>query len=46
MSSLDGAFALADVDGVSVPVRQNLNFDMPRLFDELLDVNRVVAKRG
>ena len=41
---LDRAFALAEIDGVAVAVGQHLDFDMARVFDELLDEHPVVGK--
>ena len=46
MAALDRAFPLAKVDGVAVAVRDDLNFDVPRLLDELLRKHPVVAEAG
>src|SRR5262249_6816714 len=42
--ALDRAFALAQVDDVAVPVGEDLDLDMPRVFDELLDEYAVVGE--
>ena len=45
ISPLNRAFALVQIDAVSVRVGQHLNFDMARLGHEFLDENPVIAKR-
>ena len=44
MTPLDRTLALAEGEIVAVCVREDLNLDVTRTFDELLDINRVVAK--
>src|SRR5690606_28266002 len=44
VAPLDRAFALAQMDHVAVTVGEDLNLDMARLLDELLDEYPVVAK--
>ena len=44
VAALDRALALEQVDGVSVRVAQDLDLDVARLLDELLDVDRVIAE--
>jgi hypothetical protein len=44
--ALDRALALEEVHGPAVAVGQHLDLDVPRLFDELLHVQTVVAERG
>ncbi len=46
MAALDRAFALAEIDDRAVPVGQHLDLDMPRLLDEPLDEDAVVAEAG
>src|SRR5207237_10355779 len=43
---LDAALALEEMDRVAVPVREDLEFDVPGSSEELLQVNRVVSERG
>src|SRR5215212_5804848 len=45
MSSLNRAVALAEVDAVSVLVGEDLNLDVARVLDVLLDVDVAVLKR-
>ncbi len=44
VAALDGAFALAEIDGVAVRVGQDLDLDVPGLDHELLDEDAVVAE--
>src|ERR1051326_7617845 len=44
MTALDGAFALAEIEAVAVGIRQHLDLDMARLFDELLDEDAVIGE--
>ncbi len=46
VAALDGAFALAEVDDVAMRVGEHLDLDVPRLLDELLDEDAVVAEGG
>ncbi len=46
MAALHGAVALAQVDDVAVPVAQNLELDVSRAREILLDVDLAVAERG
>ena len=46
MPALNRAFAFAAINGVSVPIRNDLDFDVPWSLHEFLDVDRIVAKRG
>src|SRR5262249_22643279 len=39
MPALDRALALAEIDGVAVSIREDLDFNMARPLDKLLDVN-------
>ena len=43
---LDAAFALEEMDRVAVPVREDLELDVPGSSEELLQVNPVVSERG
>src|SRR6185312_17396176 len=45
-AALDRAFALAEIDDIAVLVAKHLDFDVPRIDDELLDENAVVAEGG
>ena len=42
---LDGTFALAEPDGISVLIRQHLHLDVARIDDRLFDVDFAVAER-
>jgi hypothetical protein len=44
VAALDGAFALAEMDDVAVPVAEHLDLDVARILDELLDEHPVVAE--
>lgn len=44
VTALHGTFAFAQMNDVSMLVTKNLELDVMRLFNELLQVNRVVAK--
>lgn len=46
MAALNGTISLVKVDDVSVFVSENLNFDVSRAFDELLEEQRTVSKRS
>ena len=46
VAPLDRAFPLAQMDAVAVLVAQNLDLDVARVLDELLDEQPVVAKGG
>src|SRR6516225_1839132 len=46
MAPLHRAIALAEVDDVTLSVRQHLELDVPRPLQELLHVDLVVAERG
>src|SRR5262249_60345677 len=46
MAPLHRAIALAEMDDITVCVRQHLELDVPRPFQELLHVDLVVAERG
>ena len=46
VAALDGAVALAQVDGVALAVREDLDLDVARLRDVLLDVHGAVAEGG
>src|SRR5262249_28738828 len=44
MATLHGALALAQVNHVAVFITEDLDLDMARILDELLDVNLAVRK--
>ena len=44
VAALDRAFAFAEVEDVAVLVAQDLDLDVPRLLDELLDEHAIVTK--
>ena len=44
MPALERALAFAEMNQISVLVAQHLDFDMPRILDELLDVDFSVAE--
>src|SRR5205823_8494236 len=44
IAALDRAFALAEVDDVAMPIREDLNFNVARIHDELFDEHPVVAE--
>ena len=44
VTALDGAFTLVQVKHVTVAVANQLNFNVARLFDKLLDEDAVIAK--
>ena len=46
MAALDRAFALAERHDVAVPVAEDLDLDVPRIADELLEEHPIVAERG
>jgi len=46
MAALDGALALEQVEGVPVPVRQDLKLDMAGFLDELLEIDLVIPEGG
>ncbi len=46
VAALDGAFALVEIDDVAVLVAEQLDLDMARVGDELLDEHAVVAERA
>src|SRR5687768_10846749 len=45
MAALDGAFALAEVDDAAVRVTEDLDLDVPRALEVLLEIDRRVAER-
>ena len=45
MPALNRALALEQVHGVAVGIGEDLDLDVPRLFDQPLDVERAVAER-
>ncbi len=45
MAALDRAVAVEDMDGIAVPVGEDLHLDMPRAFEVFLDQQPLVAKR-
>ena len=45
MTALHGAFALAEVDDVTVCVAEDLNFDVPRPFEVSFEINARVTER-
>ncbi len=46
VAALHRAFALAEVDAVAMLVGENLHLDVPRILDELLDIDFAVAERA
>ena len=44
MTALERTVALAEMDGAPAPVTENLDFDVARLYEQLLQVHRFVAK--
>src|ERR1043166_557981 len=46
MTALQTAIALAEVERLAFAVSQDLEFDMPRVFDVLLDVDGRVGERA
>ena len=44
MPPLHGAFALAQMHHVAVPVAEDLDLDVARVLDQLLDVDAAIAK--
>ena len=46
MAALDRALSFAEHVDVAVFVPEDLEFDVPRPFDEFLEVERIVAKSG
>ena len=46
MPALERAFALAEVDHVAVLVAEDLNLDVPRMFDEFFEEHAFVAEAG
>src|ERR1700730_6911280 len=46
VTALDGTFAFAKMDDVSVLVAQHLNFDVTRIDDELFNKNPAIAESG
>src|SRR4051812_14549881 len=46
VATLDGAFALAEIDDVAVLVAEHLDLDVARRLDELLEEHAVVAEAG
>ena len=44
VTALDGAFTLVQIEHVTVAVANQLNFNVARLFDKLLDEDAVIAK--
>src|SRR3954453_16786970 len=46
VAALDRAFALVQIDDVAVLIAEQLDLDVPRLLDELLDEHAVVAEAG
>ena len=46
MPPLDGAFAFPKVYDIAVSITDDLDLDVPRTFDQLLNVDRAVAKRA
>src|SRR6185437_9447920 len=45
VTALNRAFALAEMDDVTVLVAEHLDFDVPRIGDEFLDEDAIVAER-
>ena len=45
MTALQGAVALAEVDGAAVAVAENLDLDVARPLEILFEIDRIVAKR-
>ena len=45
MAALDAAFALIKIENVAVLIAEDLDFDVARIEDELLDEHAVIAKR-
>src|SRR5262245_61084865 len=46
MTALQGAIALAEMNGPALAVAQHLNFDMPRALEIFFDIHGVIAKCG
>ena len=46
VAPLNAAFALVEVNGVSKAVGEYLDFNVPRLFNVLLDKQSIVVKAG
>jgi len=44
MPALQRAIAFAEMNGLAVSIAQNLDFDMTRLFQKFLQINRIIAK--
>src|SRR5579875_105934 len=44
MPALQGAIAFAKMDGLTMPVAQNLNFYVARFFQKFLKIDRIIAK--
>src|SRR6185437_10997243 len=44
MTALDRAFALAEIDHIPLFIPEYLNFDVPRVDDQLLDVHVAIAE--
>src|SRR5258705_5124720 len=44
MPALDRTFALAQTEQISMLIAENLDFDVPRVFDQLLDIDLRAAK--
>src|SRR5689334_1842922 len=44
MPPLDRAFAFAEINTVSMTIRQNLDLDVSRPLHKFFDINRIVAK--
>src|SRR5262245_34915297 len=45
MATLNGAFAFEQIEHILVVIREHLDFDVPRPFDQALDIQRAVAER-
>ena len=46
VAALDRAFPLAEVEDGAVLVAEHLDLDVPRVFDEFLDEDAIIAERG
>ena len=46
VAALERAIALAEMDRIAPAVAENLDLDMARLFEVLLDIDRIVAEGG
>src|SRR5690606_11789394 len=46
VAALEGAVTLPEVDGIAPTVAEDLDLDVPRMCEILLDIDAVVAERG